>query len=494
MFGNPSFPLPGDAGIEKLVRTIAKANENGDAGIGFSEVMSGFIHAGRDVGDFETAAKFARSRCESARFFLSVKSWDTAECKHICHVPTEPFQICNADTSAVVNNSLHPANLTGTFCCNSLGGTFVVHRGTFQLFNQDFREPDTANLTYDFDMVSPSGTRLHFNGYKVVNTAAYLNPLAIFRQTTTLYVTITNHEAEIVGRGTLHIQPADLYRELQTFETTGPTAWARLTSAASFFAYFARQVATPFFSALGYLQWPSDGVNYASRVIIASQAIPLEATDGVKTTMFMWNPIGEDGKETSAPSPTILFIAGAATDHTMFALPTIERNAISYFREAGYRAYCLTHRVGRTAAAQEGHTPYDARRDIRAALHHIRKAGGAQGQEDAQKIYVVAHCAGSLALACGLLDGTIPGDWIRGITCSMVFMNPKFGKIDQLLSRFPVDLYGKFVSSYWDCCSIRNDTFVQRLLNKVLRLYPAGDARETCRSVVCHRSEFVFGR
>lgn len=92
MFGNPSFPLPGDPGIEKLVRTIARANENGDAGIGFSEVMSGFIHAGRDIGDFETAAKFARSRCESARFFLSVKSWDTAECKHIATY--RPFQTC----------------------------------------------------------------------------------------------------------------------------------------------------------------------------------------------------------------------------------------------------------------------------------------------------------------------------------------------------------------------------------------------------------------
>ncbi|KAJ3455563.1 hypothetical protein MRS44_017045 [Fusarium solani] len=473
MFGSRSFPLPGDAGIEKLACTIAKANENGDAGIGFSEVMSGFIHAGRDIGDFETAAKFARSRCESARFFLSVKSWDTAE---------------------LVNNSLHPANLTGTFCCNSLGGTFIVHRGTFQLFNQDPREPDTANLTYNFDMVSPSGTRLHFNGYKVVNTAAYLNPLALLRQTTTLYVTITNHKAEIVGRGTLHIQPADLCQELQTFETTGPTAWARLASVANFFAYFARQLATPFFSALGYLQWPSDGVNYASRVTTASQVIPLRATDGVKTTMLMWNPIGEDGNETFAPAPTILFIAGAATDHTMFALPTIERNAISYFREAGYRAYCLTHRVGRTTVAQEGHTTYDARRDIRAALAHIRKAGGAQGQEEPQKVYVIAHCAGSIALACGLLDGTIPGDWIRGITCSMVFMNPKFGKVDHLLSRFPVDLYSKLVSSYWDCCSSRNDTYVQQLLNQVLRLYPAGDARETCRSVVCHRSEFVFGR
>lgn len=39
------------------------------------------IHAGRDVKDFDIAASLARSRCESARFFLTVKSWDIDECK-----------------------------------------------------------------------------------------------------------------------------------------------------------------------------------------------------------------------------------------------------------------------------------------------------------------------------------------------------------------------------------------------------------------------------
>jgi hypothetical protein len=44
--------------------------------------MSGFIHTGdNDVGDFELATKIAESNCEAARFFLSVKSWDTEDCK-----------------------------------------------------------------------------------------------------------------------------------------------------------------------------------------------------------------------------------------------------------------------------------------------------------------------------------------------------------------------------------------------------------------------------
>lgn len=79
MFGSPKFRLPRDDGIEKLSNTIAQTQDNRTSGVGFSEVMAGFIHAGRDVGDFDIATKLARSQCESARFFLSVKSWDTSE-------------------------------------------------------------------------------------------------------------------------------------------------------------------------------------------------------------------------------------------------------------------------------------------------------------------------------------------------------------------------------------------------------------------------------
>ncbi|KAM0248026.1 hypothetical protein ACHAQJ_009631 [Trichoderma viride] len=472
LYGSPAFSLPRDRDIEKLASTISNARSNGYSGVGFSEVMSGFIHVGRDVGDFEIAAKIARGRCEAARFFLTVQSWDTSE---------------------LVNNSCHSANLTGTFCCSALGGSFLVHRGTFQLFNQDSRQPDTTNITYNFDMISPSGDKLHFNGYKVVNSAAYLNVKEVWRQTTTLYVTITDSKGIVVGRGTLHNQPTDFYRELETFQATAPTTWAKLTCATKFFTFFAKQLATPFFSKLGSLQWPSNATNHAAGVADASQIISLEATDGVRTTMLMWNPVQGNGDENLGAAPTILFIPGAAVDHTIFALPTIKMNAVTYFRKAGYRVYCVTHRVGRTSVAREGYTTYDARRDVHAALAHIRRASELHGEPE-DKVYIIAHCAGSVVIACGLLDGTIPGDWIRGMTCSMVFMNPKFGKINSILSAFPVDIYSKLVSSYWDCCSSPNDTYVQQTLNQILRFYPAGNRREICRSVVCHRSELVFGR
>ena len=72
-------------GTQKL---IAEAKDDLTSGIGFTEVMSGFIHVGdavknfgRNIPDFEIATKIGRSNCEAARFFLSVKSWNTDDCK-----------------------------------------------------------------------------------------------------------------------------------------------------------------------------------------------------------------------------------------------------------------------------------------------------------------------------------------------------------------------------------------------------------------------------
>jgi hypothetical protein len=68
-----------DTDLEGTEKLMAVAKDDRTSGIGFTEVMSGFIHIGDDVEDFELATKIARSGCEAARFFLSVKSWNTED-------------------------------------------------------------------------------------------------------------------------------------------------------------------------------------------------------------------------------------------------------------------------------------------------------------------------------------------------------------------------------------------------------------------------------
>lgn len=104
---------------------------------------------------------------------------------------------------------------------------------------------------------------------------------------------------------------------------------------------------------------------------------------------------------------------------------------------------------------------------------------------------------GSVAFSCGLLDGTIPTSWVRGITCSQVFMNPIWNTVNMVkasLGPLPLDrVYNLIAGPWFSCSTSRDDTLVQRVLNQALRFIP--DARrEVCNSASCHRISLTFGR
>jgi hypothetical protein len=208
----------------------------------------------------------------------------------------------------------------------------------------------------------------------------------------------------------------------------------------------------------------------------------------------MWKPPIKKApsKYSLDPNVPVLFIPGASVDHRIFAMPTLPVNAIEYFTSQGATCFCVTHRVGKTEVAKQGWSTYDARLDVAAALDYIWKR-----YPVGTKVYIVAHCAGSVALSMGLLDGTIPAQNIQGITCSNVFMNPNFATVNRIKAAFPVSLatvYETLAGPWLSCISEKEDPFVQRILDQVLRFYPVGSRKEICNSVVCHRSELVFGR
>jgi hypothetical protein len=457
------------------VNVVERTRAAKASGFGFSEVMSGYIHVGEGIAgdklsDYETAAKTAKGLCEQARFFLSVKAWDT---------------------NAIVNRADHPAMLTGTFTCAGLRGSpFMVQRGDFQLFNVDDKAPGTKNLTYDFDMNSVNDEEYHFHGYKVVDSSCALSPMRFWTAASTLYVTISEKDTKkVLGRGMMHIQPSDFLSEVLTLQPSGKNLLARLSSTASFMGYFAKQSASLFLAPLTWQQYPS--VTYTGYINDTSpdDTIEIIARDGVKTLLHMW-----ESRNPTIETKTIFLIPGASVDQQIFALPTIEVNAVNYFTRAGYKVYVTVHRICQLMIAENNWTTYDSRHDIRACLEWIRSHSE---PEKNQPVYCVSHCMGSVAFSCGLLDGTIPTDWIKGISCSQVFFNPIWATLNLVkacVGPIPFDkLYNAFGGKWFSCSSSKDDSYFQQLVNQILRFYP--DSRsEICNNVSCHRCSLIFGR
>jgi hypothetical protein len=76
-------------------------------------------------------------------------------------------------------------------------------------------------------------------------------------------------------------------------------------------------------------------------------------------------------------------------------------------------------------------------------------------------------------------------------------MTPMFAQINLLKATLPIPankIYSKVEGSWFSCTSSTDDSLLQQVINQALRFYPVGSRAEICNSVVCHRSELVFGR
>lgn len=484
--------------------------------VDFTELLSGFVHGGSSTGwddreAYELAYRTGKGRGEAARLFLSVVA---------------------CDSSTPKGATRYSGVLTGTFVCPTIEGSpFMVVGGDFGLFTPDDSAPQSNKLTYEFDMTGTNGQRLHFHGYKVVDSSVALSPRRLWQSTTTLYVTITEPDASAsvwrlaqengsestlnaqshpdeliiecdevqrhdlqVAVGVMHVRLGDIWSEVLTLTPTGRHLLEKASKVAKFVSYFSCKSASSFFVPLAQLQYPVSGHQGYTNFTPPTRSFSIVASDGVCTEMHMWEPdpgtIATDDHDRPVEVENLFMIPGAAVDHQIFALPTIPFNAINYFTRAGYRIFVTVHRIGRPPTSRGPWTTYDARLDIKACLGRIRREFG----ED--KIYTIAHCMGSVAFASGLLDGTIPTDWILGITCSQVFMNPIWSTVNSLKARSPVPLgrlYALIAGPFLSTHTSEHDDLAERVLNQMLRFYPGG-RREMCSSAACHRTSLLFGR
>jgi hypothetical protein len=316
----------------------------------------------------------------------------------------------------------------------------MVYRGRFRFFNTNLQTTNTKNITYEFHMTGINDEIYHFHGFKIIDSSVTFNPLEFWKVTSTLHVTLSNISGTIVGRGLLEITPRDFVSQVRTLTSSGNNILARSQSYLGFLTYFIKQSTGFFLTPFASLQYPNSTCEGFINETRASKTIKLTSPDGVRSLLRMWEASPSDPE---LEIHDLLMIPGASVDHQIFALPTIDINAVNYFTNAGYRVWILVHRTGITTEAKNNWTTFDTRFDIRAAFEYIRKVHGPK------KLYTIAHCLGSVALSCGLLEGTIPGAWIKGITCSQVFMNLKLPAVNEAkVSINAIGLY-KMLAGSW---------------------------------------------
>jgi hypothetical protein len=198
---------------------------------------------------------------------------------------------------------------------------------------------------------------------------------------------------------------------------------------ARFLKFFATNIASYMFSPFRRLQYPTpltDKSDYYEKAV--PTVTKLTAEDRVEFPIKLWHPPSTI-HEKQTP---IVLIPGASVDDQIFSLPTISTNTVDYFTSLGYRCYVPILRFGFGEEARKGDTIYDARLDVRAAMQYVRE------KEQNRRIYVIAHCLGSIATGIALLTGDVEASWVKGMTCSQVFINLIFSPDNDLKARHPI--------------------------------------------------------
>lgn len=305
---------------------------------------------------------------------------------------------------------------TGTFSCAVLSkDPLLILRGEVKFFSTDESVSDGQTLGYELTLLSTDDETYDLRGYKKINSSMTLSASQTWRATTTLYTSLTRPDGSLVGKGVLRINWRNFASELKSMYKS-----SLLQGALRFLSFFISKIANFFFSPLRKLSYPNTSMEDNLSKVEPCSTVMLTAKDGIETKMKIWAPTTD---EENIP---ILFIPGASVDDRIFSLPTVPTNTVEYFTSRGHRAYVTTLRFGITEAAKLGYTAYDARLDVVAAMRYVHE------QNEGRKFYVLCHCVGAISTSMAILDGSVPVEWIKGMTVSQAFFKQKLGHVNSL--------------------------------------------------------------
>ncbi|HXI28650.1 MAG TPA: alpha/beta fold hydrolase [Vicinamibacterales bacterium] len=373
----------------------------------------------------------------------------------------------------------HAARIDGTIDCPTLSPQpLQVTGGTFKLLVKDPTRVNARNMTYAMIGVAADGKRYRVDGFKVIQDDKQVE---IWADTTTLFTTVTDLNGateQVIGKGILHILPADFMKQMTTMKVTGAaTPIDALRGLAAFGKFFA-----------GVLFDTYGGV------FVRSNELQPDAQPRQRRPLKMSPPdvhffTTDDGVELrltrfkgGAKGPVML-APGFGTSTLAFSIDTVDTNLPEALFAAGYDVWLFDYRASPDLPSSRTQFSLDeiAKHDYPAAVAKV--------QEIAQvpTVQVMAHCVGSMTLLMSLLSGL---QGVRSAVCSALTFYPISPMANKI--RANLDLGKLLTAAHVETLTTDFDSqkLQDKLVDSVLKMFPSP---EQCTSAVCRRILGIYG-
>jgi cholesterol oxidase len=427
-------------------------------GIQFTETMKGFWAAG--AATFEAGEQQGQAAGNGFMFTLTIRG---------------------TDLDRMLNEPGHDAVAAGTVVAHALSPKpLIVSDGVFNLFIVDPNDVETRNMRYRLTLVSEEGRRWFVEGNKIIHTRPVWD---VWHDTTTLYISVydgPDSSAPLLGKGILHIAPADFARQMTTMEVIGATsATQKLESLGRFGRFFAGIL----FETYGGLFAretafdPSAPPRKKRPLRVGVPVVyPFQTKDGVALRLTRY--------QGGSKGPVILS-HGLGVSSLIFSLDTIDTNMLEYLYAHGYDVWLLDFRnsIALPAAQQQSTGDQIAQYDYPAAVETVRQVTGAAD------VQMVVHCWGSTTFFMAMLAGL---QGVRTAVSSQIatrIITPTATRIKTGL-HLPTFLHALGIGRLTAFAST-DESLVEKLYDDALKLYPT-QLNERCENKTCHRITFMY--
>jgi cholesterol oxidase len=428
-------------------------------GMQFTETMSGFVSL-QQTADFAKGEAQGKADGSTLQFTVTVMS---------------------DDLNSMLTDQAHAGTIVGTLKAPAISpDPLTVTSGIFHLFIEDPNKVGQRLMTYDMKLTASDGRQLYFQGFKVTHSDTGLN---VWADTSTLYIALypgSDATATVLGKGILHILPADFAKQMTTMKITNTSSEAqRLDGMAKFGAFFGKTIFDTYGGVLGSgsvfnpdapprkkrpLRAPAPELH----VFQALDAIPLLLTryrGGTKGPVILAHGLGVSSK--------------------IFSTDTIETNLVEFLVAHGYDVWLLDFRasIDLPASFMESNADDVAKFDYPAAIAKVKSVTGAK------TVQMLVHCYGSTTFFMSMLAGL---EGVRSIVCSQIANDVIAVPITQAKAALHIpNLLDKLGFASLTAYVDTHADWKNKLFDDALNLYPM-QFKERCDNPVCHRITFLY--